>query len=148
MSKTIESTSYPRWLIGLVSQPLGNTRLIVVSRGDRVNIDLTSDQLQDLRNALGPPRTVNTIETKLCKAVRAQYPSDRTAPGIVVSYLEQGDWYASVCRYDSLHSKEVVAGVYADGRQAVIELLARKWIATLPKVDRTAVDMLEAALVR
>lgn len=75
--------------------------------------------------------TVESLQTKLLRAVSAEYPSDPTSPGIVSALLTNGQFYVSVCRYNGTFGAGKV--VVAKGRGETL-LLATKsasqeWLA-------------------
>lgn len=48
------------------------------------------------------PKKPDLITTAL-RAIRVAYANDDVAPGLVLSMLKEGEWYASICRYNGPH---------------------------------------------
>lgn len=58
------------------------------------------------------------------------YPSDETAPGVVIAYIpDRKQFYASVVRYEGNMGtgKKVLVSSYADTPRAAFSVMAKQW---------------------
>lgn len=68
---------------------------------------------------------------KLLKAVGEIFPDDRTRPGLVLSFLKEGEWYASIARYPARGEKLIVAKAYANTLEAALIELSKNFLTAI-----------------
>jgi hypothetical protein len=79
--------------------------------------------------------SLDDLQTALLLTVHGEWPSDRTRPGVVTSYLARnGQFYASIMRYKETgpfannHEKFVVLSRKASSLRLALILLSRDFI--------------------
>lgn len=86
-----------------------------------------------------PQDAVLTLEL-LLKAVPALYPKDRSAPGLVLSFLPSGKFYGSVARYEGEMGtgKQILFTVQEDSLSALVTELATGLLSKTDPVEKLA----------
>jgi hypothetical protein len=87
--------------------------------------------------------TQTLLET-LTKAIVFKYSSDMTAPGVTVSSLKNGKFYASVVRYNGAIAtgKQVVCKATADTLTGALRAVATEFLGTVKQAPKNPVDEL------
>jgi len=98
------------------------------------------------KRSIAATATLATLETFL-KALPEAYPNDRTTPGLSVAFLENGKFYASVCRYEGYggRDKTVLTKSLGDTLQEALNGLAGSWIQKTEHIDRLKAMVRRAA---
>lgn len=80
--------------------------------------------------AYGKVVPAEAVLEKLVTAVVTAHPDDPSKPGVLLSLLASGEWYASVLRYKGRFGadKFVVCSAKAATMREVIGELARRWL--------------------
>jgi len=83
----------------------------------------------------------------LTSAVSYSFRKDATSPGVLVSTLKDGSFYASVVRYGSQFpkGKEVVCKAKGDSITVVLTTLANEFLALAPQ-NKNPLDVLRECL--
>lgn len=90
-------------------------------------------------------KSVGDIVAGLVKAMRERYPEDETAPGVLISYIAEGNYfYVALKRFGAYGS----GGYNVVVRQGanlfeVMKDVARSWLQANPANRKTARDELE-----
>jgi|SRR5690606_5357317 len=72
----------------------------------------------------------------LLDAVNKEYELDGTKPGVIVSLLKNGRYYASIHRFpNGPASRQNIVKVKADTLDDAVEKLAAKWLGSLNRPD-------------
>lgn len=87
--------------------------------------------------------TQTLLET-LTKAIVFKYSTDLTAPGVTVSSLKNGKYYASVVRYTGAIAagKQVVCKATSDTLNGALKAVATQFLGTVKQAPKNPVDEL------
>lgn len=74
---------------------------------------------------------------KLVRAVCETYRKDATSPSVIVSLLEDGQWYGSIVRYGGRYATNKIVLVSYKGCDAhdVVYNLAQAWLISIGRSD-------------
>jgi hypothetical protein len=83
--------------------------------------------------------TLGTLDL-FVRAVVAEYPGDPSRPGVTVSLLSGGEWYAAVLRYAEKYGggKSVVCSARGETLAGCLRALGDSWLLTIRARDRFA----------
>lgn len=85
------------------------------------------------------------MHEKLLKAVTEAFPTDKTRPGIVTSWLgREAQFYASICRYHACGTKTVVVSAREDSLEDTLKALSKSFLEFLGR--GSAIDALMEAV--
>ncbi len=77
--------------------------------------------------------SVEILLEKITKAIAFQYATDKTAPGLTVANLKNGDFYCSIVRYSGAFAKDkkVVCSARGTDLSVALEGVAREFLTAI-----------------
>ena len=87
---------------------------------DNSDIEAVLNEVQDKAYDIGFVQALRLLEL-LLESVTEKYPEDSVKPGVVMSFLGNGDYYVSICRYSGSARHVVKSFTFKSLEQAVSE---------------------------
>lgn len=101
------------------------------------------------RKNVKKPETMAQLTEALLTAVGLCYPNDPSRAGVVLSRLQNGTYYASLCRYLKAYGgdKQVLCKATGPDAESAVRALATSWRGA-PRDAAYALRALDAMLIR